>query len=201
MTQWMKLLLLVSQSFAALVIDGVGKYDKAHNEMPGYSWKFRCQYNCREAFDWKDSKTPVKPAPAPDVYTIQEGGTLWSMAHKDGAGGVQVEDLIKANPGIDPAKLKIGQKINFGNAKNVIVQPDIKEVDESSNSGDVTIKSIQNSRYKAGLIVALKPNLHLSKLYKQNLKSSSIKNLLLMVNGELKLRLQLKLYKMVQKAI
>nr|WP_148356891.1 LysM domain-containing protein [Peribacillus simplex] len=65
---------------------------------------------------------------------MQEGDTLWSIAHKDGTGGLQVEDLINANPGIDPTKLKIGQKINFGNE---------------------TIRSIQktlNSRYKSGLV-------------------------------------------------
>ncbi|MFF2459722.1 peptidoglycan-binding protein, partial [Peribacillus simplex] len=148
----------IAELHAALVKDGIGKYDKAHNEMPGYSWKACCQYNYRDAFDWKGSKTPVKPQPAPDVYTIQEGDTFWSIAHKDGTGGLQVEDLIKANPGIDPTKLKIGQKINFGNAKDVSEKPDnnIKEDTKPTSSGDSVIVSIQktlNSRYKAGLSV------------------------------------------------
>jgi N-acetylmuramoyl-L-alanine amidase len=139
----------IAELHTALVKDGIGKFDKAHNEMPGYSWKACCEYNYRDAFDWKGSKNPTKPAPAPDVYTIQEGDTLWSIAHKGGTGGVQVEDLIKANPGIVPEKLKIGQKINFGNVKN-------KEESKPSISGDETVKSIQktlNSRYKTGLYV------------------------------------------------
>lgn len=38
---------------------------------------------------------------------------------------------------INPTKLKIGQKINFENAKGIIVQPDDnKKETETSNSGD-----------------------------------------------------------------
>ncbi|WP_286198037.1 LysM domain-containing protein [Bacillus sp. ISL-34] len=111
-----------------------------------YSWKACCQYNYRDAFDWKGSKTRAKPAPAPDVYKIQQGDTLWSIAHKDGTGGVQVKGLIKANPGIDPAILKLGQKINFGNAKDVSEKPEnIKEDTKPTSSGDSVIVSIQKN--------------------------------------------------------
>ncbi|MFE4353073.1 PGRP and LysM peptidoglycan-binding domain-containing protein [Peribacillus butanolivorans] len=139
----------IADLHSALVKDNIGKNDASHSEMPGYSWKACRVYDYRKHIKWQGSTTPVIPYPAPDTYTIQEGDTLWSIAHKDGTGGVQVEDLIKANPGIDPAKLKIGQKINFGNAKN-------KEDTKPSSSGDEVIKSIQktlNSRYKAGLTV------------------------------------------------
>ncbi|MEW5593534.1 LysM domain-containing protein [Peribacillus frigoritolerans] len=30
---------------------------------------------------------------------MQEGDTLWSIAHKDGTGGLQVEEFKNANPG------------------------------------------------------------------------------------------------------
>ncbi|MDP9741843.1 UNVERIFIED_ORG: N-acetylmuramoyl-L-alanine amidase [Bacillus sp. B2I3] len=138
----------IADLHSALVKDNIGKNDTSHSEMPGYSWKACCVYDYRKLIKWQGSTTPVTPSPTPNTYTIQEGDTLWSIAHKDGAGGVQVEDLIKANPGIDPSKLQIGQKINFGNPKDVIVKPD--------TSSNETIRSIQktlNSRYKAGLIV------------------------------------------------
>ncbi|WP_066634127.1 peptidoglycan DD-metalloendopeptidase family protein [Desulfolucanica intricata] len=45
-----------------------------------------------------------------DRYTVQEGDTLWDIAS---AGGMSVEQLIAANPGFNPDKLSIGQKINI----------------------------------------------------------------------------------------
>jgi N-acetylmuramoyl-L-alanine amidase len=108
----------IAELHCALVADSIGKEDKSHNEIPGYSWKECCVYDYRKAISWQGSVTPSKPAALPDYYTIQEGDTFWSIAHKDGAGGVTVEDLIAANPGVDPRNLKVGQVIKLGKAKN-----------------------------------------------------------------------------------
>jgi N-acetylmuramoyl-L-alanine amidase len=106
----------------ALMADGIGKYDKAHNEMPGYSWKACCVYDYKKAFkDTAIINLPVKgqkPAPVPGLYTVQEGDTFWSIALKDGKEGITVEDLIAANPDVKPSQLKVGQTIKFGTAKN-----------------------------------------------------------------------------------
>lgn len=105
----------------ALIKDGIGKYDKSHNEMPGYSWKACCVYDYNKAFkDILETIVPAasqKPASPPDLYTIQEGDTFWSIAEKDGPAGITVNDLIAANPGVDPTKLKVGQTIKLGKAQ------------------------------------------------------------------------------------
>ncbi|GLB61943.1 PGRP and LysM peptidoglycan-binding domain-containing protein [Cytobacillus sp. NCCP-133] len=44
----------------------------------------------------------------PDTYVIQEGDTFWGIANN--VDGITVNDLIVANPGVDPKKLKVGQK-------------------------------------------------------------------------------------------
>ncbi|UYT83943.1 peptidoglycan-binding protein [Priestia megaterium] len=106
----------------ALIADGIGKYDKAHNEMPGYSWKACCVYDYKKAFkDTAVINIPVKgqeAAPVPGLYTVQEGDTFWSIALKDGKEGITVEDLIAANPDVKPSELKVGQTIKFGKAQN-----------------------------------------------------------------------------------
>ncbi|MFE7082578.1 peptidoglycan-binding protein [Priestia megaterium] len=112
----------IQELHAALIKDEIGKYDKAHNEMPGYSWKDCCVYSYQKAFkDTLADNLPTKatePADVPGLYTIQEGDTFWSIALKDGKEGITVDDLIAANPDVKPSELKVGQTIKFGTAKN-----------------------------------------------------------------------------------
>jgi LysM repeat protein len=59
---------------------------------------------------------PTKPAAttsaSPTTITVRKGDTLTSIA-KNSTPPMVLADLIKANPGIDPKKLKIGQTLNL----------------------------------------------------------------------------------------
>jgi LysM repeat protein len=63
------------------------------------------------------SNPPVQPPPvvaAPEAagteYVVVKGDSLWKIAKKN---GVTVKAIEAANPGIDPARLKVGQKISI----------------------------------------------------------------------------------------
>lgn len=47
---------------------------------------------------------------APPTYKIAAGDTFWSISQRF---GLTVDQLVKANPGVDPTKLKVGQIINL----------------------------------------------------------------------------------------
>jgi len=54
---------------------------------------------------------PIAPsvaAPAGTEYVVVKGDSVWKIAHNN---GVSVRALEAANPGIDPARLKVGQKL------------------------------------------------------------------------------------------
>jgi LysM repeat protein len=65
---------------------------------------------------------PVVAPPAPAVteaagteYVVVKGDSLWKIAKKN---GVTIKAIEAANPGIDPAKLKVGQKLSIPGASS-----------------------------------------------------------------------------------
>ncbi len=53
---------------------------------------------------------PVAPEAAGSEYVVIKGDSLWKIAKKN---GVTVKAIEAANPNIDPAKLKVGQKLSI----------------------------------------------------------------------------------------
>ncbi len=57
---------------------------------------------------------PAPAAPAPGAggsYTVKKGDTLWSIAQRTYGNGQRWQDIVAANPGLDPKKLRVGQTI------------------------------------------------------------------------------------------
>ena len=51
---------------------------------------------------------PVPPCPNGFLYTIRAGDTLFALSQRF---NVSVESIMRANPGVDPNRLQIGQRI------------------------------------------------------------------------------------------
>jgi LysM repeat protein len=59
-------------------------------------------------------KSVVVPALAGNsTYSVVKGDTLEGIASRQLGSRSRLEDLLKANPGVDPARLKIGQKLQL----------------------------------------------------------------------------------------
>jgi len=56
--------------------------------------------------------TPPTPV-AGSTYTIKKKDTLWSIATRYLGGGKRWPEIVAANPGLDPKKLRIGQTIKI----------------------------------------------------------------------------------------
>jgi len=46
----------------------------------------------------------------PRAYTVQRGETAFAISRRH---GLTVPDLVAANPGLNPARLKAGQRLNL----------------------------------------------------------------------------------------
>ncbi len=53
----------------------------------------------------------IPPPPTKTVHVVRKGDTLWSLAVKYLGSGRRWKDIRDANPGIDPKKLLVGQKL------------------------------------------------------------------------------------------
>jgi LysM repeat protein len=84
---------------------------------------------------------PVVPVPQTEDYTVIKGDTFASIAKKSGVSARAVQD---ANPGVDPRKLKIGQKLHLPPAASTStsVAPGTAPTaaDTASSGGEQTYK-------------------------------------------------------------
>lgn len=136
---------------AALVADSIGHEDKSHHEMPGYSWKACCVFDYKATFKFLDHKAPVTEVPR--FYTIQEGDTFWNIANN--LEGIEVADLIAANPTDDYKNLKIGQIIKLGQANGAAQREEVKQVSAPAPTaglkvGQSVTLSASASKYATG---------------------------------------------------
>jgi LysM repeat protein len=95
---------------------------------------------------------PVAPAEAAGTeYVVVKGDSLWKIAKKN---GVTVKAIEAANPNIDPAKLKVGQKLSIPGATGAAQSA--ADLTGSSGAGD------------GGEIYVVKSGDTLSKIAKRN---------------------------------
>lgn len=57
-------------------------------------------------------QAPANPPPVQvNTYTVQRGDTLWSIATRTYGDGKRWRHIVSANQGLDPTRLRVGQKI------------------------------------------------------------------------------------------
>ena len=55
----------------------------------------------------------AEPSPAARTYVVQKGDTLWRIATRLLGNGQRYRDIMAANPGIEPTKLQVGQRLTI----------------------------------------------------------------------------------------
>ncbi len=60
---------------------------------------------------YAEPSPPPRPVSAPSQYTIRRGDTLWSIAQRVYHDGQRWREILAANPGLQPTKMRVGQVI------------------------------------------------------------------------------------------
>ncbi len=91
--------------------------------------------------------TPAAP-PAPTTetkeYVIASGDTLGALAHKN---GITLKAMMDANPGVNPKKLKVGQKVQIPAGASSVASaasPGAATPDMAAASGDTTTYTVKS---------------------------------------------------------
>ena len=61
-----------------------------------------------------EAAEPVPPPPCGDYWVVTQGETLWAIARRCYPGehtGKMVHEILARNPGVDPGRLVVGQRI------------------------------------------------------------------------------------------
>ena len=61
---------------------------------------------------WSDLAAPSSGGGSA-TYTVRRGDTLWSIARRHYGSGQRWQDIVTANPGLVPEKMRIGQQITL----------------------------------------------------------------------------------------
>jgi LysM repeat protein len=83
---------------------------------------------------------PIAPETAGTEYVVVKGDSLWKIAKKN---GVTIKAIEAANPGIDPAKLKVGQKLSIPGASSA-AEPATGMTGPSSTGGGQEIYIVKS---------------------------------------------------------
>lgn len=85
-----------------------------HSELPGYDWKL-CPCidmdSIRTSFKSDEWYLKPKQIETKNFYSVKKGDSVWKIAND--TANLTVKELLLLNPGINPTKLNIGQKIKL----------------------------------------------------------------------------------------
>lgn len=83
----------------------------------------------------QELRIPVGNSNAPTAHIIRTGETLYSLAKSN---GLTVDELMKANPGIDPGNFKAGNTIIIPKANSQEPDQSLKSEDSTSSGTEQT---------------------------------------------------------------